>query len=72
MIERTGGGVLVEPDNVNALVEALTELQADPARRVNLGATGAAGVREYYSAGRMAKAALSIYATLARRPPSSD
>ena len=72
MIERTGGGVLVEPDNVNALVEALTELQADPARRVNLGATGAAGVREHYSADRMAKAALSIYATLARRPLSSD
>ena len=71
MIERTGGGVLVPPDDVNALLEALTELQADPARRGNLGATGASGVRQHYSADRMAEAALSIYETLARRSPSS-
>jgi glycosyltransferase involved in cell wall biosynthesis len=71
MIERTGGGVLVSPDNVDALVEVLTELQADPARRAHLGATGASGVRQHYSADRMAESALAIYETLtSRRPPS--
>ena len=72
MIERTGGGVLVSPDNVDALVQVFTELQADPARRAYLGATGASGVRQHYSAGRMAESALAIYETLARRPPPSD
>ena len=64
MVERTGGGVLVAPDDLDALVAALAALESDPEQRARLGVSGAAGVREHYTAGRMAESAIEIYERL--------
>lgn len=60
-IERTGGGVLVKPDDVEALAAALEQLAGDRGRREALGRQGAAGVREHYTAEAMAARAVDIY-----------
>jgi glycosyltransferase involved in cell wall biosynthesis len=64
IIETTGGGILVEPDNPNALAQGFIDLWNDPARRLKLGAQGHRGVREHYSATKMAEAALSAYQSI--------
>ena len=61
MIEKTGGGLLVEPENPEALADALASLQKDPERARELGRRGAAGVREHYTAERMARRAMEVY-----------
>ena len=57
MVSKTGGGVIVEPDNPSALADAYLELWRNPERATALGRAGAAGVREHYDVGRMAEAA---------------
>jgi glycosyltransferase involved in cell wall biosynthesis len=64
MIELTGGGILVEPDNPEALAQGLFELWKDPDRRNTLGAQGYQGVREHYSVTQMAERAMAIYRSL--------
>ena len=66
MIERTGGGVLVPPNHLDALVDALAELGLDSSRRQELGTKGAAGVRAHYTARDMAHRALDVYAGLTK------
>jgi glycosyltransferase involved in cell wall biosynthesis len=61
IIERTGGGLIIEPDDEGALAEGLLALWRDPERAAALGAAGARGVREHYHVGRMAEAAESVY-----------
>lgn len=65
MIERTGGGILVPPDDFDAFVDALRLLADDPVRRRELGAQAAQGVREHYTSNRMASSALDVYSRLA-------
>jgi len=67
IIEKTGGGLLVEPGDPDALARALQELQDDPARRIALGAAGAAGVRAHYTVGQMAETVERIYDEVIRR-----
>lgn len=69
IVEQTAGGILVEPDNPASLADALYGLSIDPAAAVELGRQGAAGVREHYSAGRMAARALEIYQAVAAQVP---
>jgi len=64
IIEATGGGLLVEPDNPEALAQGIYELWKDPAKRAALGAQGYQGVRDRYSVAHMADAALEIYRSL--------
>ncbi len=66
MIERTGGGVLVPPDDLDALVNALADLGRNPSRRHELGLRGASGVRAHYTARDMARRALDVYAGLTK------
>jgi glycosyltransferase involved in cell wall biosynthesis len=64
MIERTGGGLLAEPLDPEALADGLEKIWKDPALARRLGAAGAQGVREHYSLDRMAGAVEAIYREL--------
>jgi glycosyltransferase involved in cell wall biosynthesis len=61
IVERTGGGLLVAPDDAEALAAGIYELWKTPAHAVELGARGARGVRAHYSVARMAERALEVY-----------
>ena len=65
IIERTGGGLLVEPNDPQALSEALASLRADPALAEALGRAGASAVRAHYSVQNMAEQVEAVYAELA-------
>jgi glycosyltransferase involved in cell wall biosynthesis len=69
-IERTGGGVLVPPDDVGALTTALGALVGDSEHRRALGLRGAAGVREHYTSTVMADRLIEVYERLTSRAPS--
>jgi glycosyltransferase involved in cell wall biosynthesis len=61
MIEKTGGGVLVPPDDPDALAHALFELLTDRRRADALGKAAADGVRRHYHVDRMADVAERVY-----------
>ncbi|MBO0862891.1 MAG: glycosyltransferase family 4 protein [Chloracidobacterium sp.] len=65
IVERTGGGLLCEPNDAASLAEAIYSLWKNPELANDLAKRGAAGVREHYSVGRMASRALDVYAGLA-------
>jgi glycosyltransferase involved in cell wall biosynthesis len=64
IIEATGGGLLVEPDDPVSLAQGLLDLWQNPAKRIDLGLRGYEGVRAHYGAARMAEAAVGVYASL--------
>ena len=64
LLERTGGGVLVEPENLAGLEETLQRLAGDRALLAELGQRAADGVREHYSSGEMTTRALDVYERL--------
>jgi len=64
LIERTGGGVLTTPDDLDGFASELLRLRTDDSRRVEMGQRGVAAVRAEYGADGMAARALSIYSRL--------
>lgn len=67
IVETTGGGVIVDADDPEALADAWLELWRNPDRAAALGAAGAAGVKKHYNVDRMAEAAENVYEELAHR-----
>lgn len=65
IVEKTGGGILVEPDDTASLAQGIFSLWKDPALVDELSKRGVAGVREHYSAARMAERALEVYGMIA-------
>jgi glycosyltransferase involved in cell wall biosynthesis len=65
ILEKTGGGILVEPDDDASLAQGIFSLWKDPALVAELAKRGVEGVREHYSAARMAARALEVYGTIA-------
>ena len=65
MIESTGGGLLVKPNDPDALAEGIVSLYRDRERARELGRRGAEGVRRLYSAERMAERVVEIYSDVA-------
>jgi glycosyltransferase involved in cell wall biosynthesis len=61
IVRNTGGGVVVEPNDPDALAAAYLDLWRDPDKAAALGRAGAEGVREHYDVGRMAEAAENAY-----------
>jgi glycosyltransferase involved in cell wall biosynthesis len=61
VVERTGGGLLVKPDDADALAEGLLRLGHDSSLAAELGDRGFRGVREHYNIALMAERALEVY-----------
>ena len=70
IIAKTGGGLVVDADDPEALADGWQALLRDPERAAALGAAGSAGVREHYEVGRMAEIAEAAYASVARKAAS--
>ncbi len=64
VVEKTGGGLLVKPDDEGALADGLYAVWSDRALRDRLGARAFAGVREHYSIKASADRLLRVYADL--------
>ena len=71
LIEQTGGGLLVPPDNPEAFMEVIGQLVSDPIRREELSANGIAGVNSYYTTATMASRVLAVYSDLVTRASNS-
>ncbi len=61
IVENTGGGVLVEPDDPESLAEGILKLEKNKNLAAELSANGFKGVREHYTAAHMADKVLAAY-----------
>jgi glycosyltransferase involved in cell wall biosynthesis len=61
ILARTGGGILVEPDDPESLAQAIYGLWKNRERIAELGRRGAQGVREHYGVAQMSAKALEVY-----------
>jgi glycosyltransferase involved in cell wall biosynthesis len=64
IVEKTGGGLLVTPDDPQALADGLFKLWNDRALARSLGERGAKGVRLHYSIERSTDRLLEVYAAM--------
>jgi glycosyltransferase involved in cell wall biosynthesis len=62
IIRKTGGGILVEPENPQALAEGLLNILRDRALRNRLSLRAYSGVREHYRVDAMAARTVEIFA----------
>jgi glycosyltransferase involved in cell wall biosynthesis len=61
IVERTGGGLLVQPDDPESLAGAILRLARDPNLAQDLSANAFRGVREHYTSAHMADKVLEAY-----------
>jgi glycosyltransferase involved in cell wall biosynthesis len=61
IVERTGGGLLVQPDDPQSLAEGLLKIACDSTLAEDLSANAFRGVREHYTAAHMADKVLEAY-----------
>ena len=66
LVERTGGGLFIHLDDLDAFANTLAALRSDPARCAELGRRGADGVRTWYTSKVMADRAIDVYSSLIR------
>ena len=64
IVERTGGGVLVAPDDPDALADGLHAVWNDPDLRATLARRAFDGVRTLYTVSHSAERLLAVYASL--------
>jgi glycosyltransferase involved in cell wall biosynthesis len=73
IVERTGGGLLVERDDTDALTEGLQTLVGDPALRASLADRAFHGVREHHTIETSAARLLDVYTSVVgSSQPSAD
>jgi glycosyltransferase involved in cell wall biosynthesis len=68
IVEKTGGGLLVAPDDPDALADGLFSLYQDRALAERLGERGFRGVRQHYDIRRSADRLLDLYGSLIAQP----
>ena len=61
IVETTGGGLLVKPDDAASLAAGLLEVYRDGKRRAELGRRGAEGVRAHFTVQRSADRLMAVY-----------
>ncbi len=66
LLEATGGGLLVNPDDPRDLADGLRRLMDDAAHREELGRTGKEAVHARFHADRMARETAAVYAQYLR------
>jgi glycosyltransferase involved in cell wall biosynthesis len=62
VVRTGGGGILVEPENPQALAKGIAQLLEQPAARAELGQRGRRGVEAAYAWPRVAEATAEVYA----------
>ena len=67
LLDMTGGGVLYEPNNPDALADAIAELLLDPDRARELGARGREAIFEKFDIDQTAAEMVRIYGEIARK-----
>jgi len=72
VLERTGGGILVEPDDPESLAEGLRRVESDSDLASELGHRAYDGVRKYYSVAKMADRAVEVYKKFELRNPKCE
>jgi glycosyltransferase involved in cell wall biosynthesis len=65
MVENTGGGLIVDADDPDALADGILALKREPELVASLGAAGARGVRKHYTVEKMAEQVECVYRELA-------
>ena len=73
IVEKTGGGLLVAPDDPDALANAFLDLYKDRSAAEALGSKGFQNVRTHYSVELSAERLLQVYESVlsARRAPTT-
>jgi len=71
VVENTGGGILTDPGDVDALVRGILALWKDAGQRKQLGAAGYEGVRARYGVSRMVARLMEVYRSLPGKPAVS-
>jgi glycosyltransferase involved in cell wall biosynthesis len=61
IVQRTSGGLLVEPDDPMSLAEGLFSMYKNPSIAREIGQRGAEAVRRFYNVSLMAERALEVY-----------
>jgi glycosyltransferase involved in cell wall biosynthesis len=64
IVERTGGGLLVQPDDPQSLADGILKIARDKQLAEELSANGFRGVREHYTAAHMADKVLEAYESM--------
>ncbi len=72
LIEATGGGLLVEPNNAAALADALARLMEDAGLRRQLGEAGRHAVIERFTDETMADAAWAVFESVVKQSRASQ
>jgi glycosyltransferase involved in cell wall biosynthesis len=68
ILDRSGGALLVDPEDAPRIAAAVRRLRADPALGAALGGRGGAFVRAHYDRRVLARRYLDLLARLVRRP----
>lgn len=70
IVDRTGGGLLVERDDPGALADGLYALSGNPALRATLAERAFHGVRAHYTSAQSAARLLDVYASVLDQRPA--
>jgi glycosyltransferase involved in cell wall biosynthesis len=68
IIEDAGAGIVIEPENAEALVTAIVQLSADRELGTTLGQKGREHIVQYFSRGTTAEKYIDVLQSLVRCP----
>jgi glycosyltransferase involved in cell wall biosynthesis len=67
MVEKTSGGLLVQPDDPESFADGLAAIRNHPGQARQMGLNGAAGVHQHYSVAAMADRVIEAYSEVVDR-----